>query len=82
MHSSPLKESEEERAETANGEDGGVKEGEVEHLDVSEAKDSKVEAEEKIKLSRRRRRCPVVDVDRHISGGAAETKEGAAGKRR
>ncbi|CAM9209156.1 unnamed protein product, partial [Laminaria digitata] len=37
---------------------------------------------ERIKLARRRRRCPVVDVDRYASGGAGEMKEGGAGKQR
>lgn len=81
MHSSPPKESEDER-DIVNDEEGSVKEGELEHLDVPKTKESKVEADEKIKLSRRRRRCPVVDVDRYTQGGAAETKEGGAGKQR
>lgn len=75
------KESEEERG-TTNGEDDAVKTAEVEHLDVPNAKESKAEADERIKLARRRRRCPVVDVDRYTSGGAGEMKEGGAGKQR
>lgn len=80
VHSSP-KESGEER-DTANGENDGLKAAEVKDLDVPKAKESKVETDERIKLARRRRRCPVVDVDRYMSGGAEEMKEGGAGKQR
>lgn len=78
---SPPKESEEERG-TTHGVDDGVKAAEVEHPDVPIAKESMAEADERIKLARRRRRCPVVDVDRYTRGGAGEMKEGGAGKQR
>lgn len=69
--------------DTSDCENNDVKAEEVEHLDVPKAnKESKVEADERIKLARRRRRCPVVDVERYTSGGAGETKDGGATKER
>lgn len=72
----------EEKRDTASCDDDGVKVAEVEDLDVPKAKESKVEADERTKLARRRRRCPVVDVDMYTSGGAGEMKEGGSGKER